>query len=120
MNKSFNNWKRTYNNDLGCIIHTYPALVDASNINVTSIHLWSNPGCYFIGTQMKLLKFLNLLDAAGNLSITNIAVIIVLAKLIMTPAVSITEVGMLLITLSNYAMKRIHSKGSTGEASNAV
>lgn len=65
---------------------------------------------------MKILKFFNLLDAAGNLSISNIAVLIVLAKLTMAPTVSITEAGMLLITLGNYAVKRHYAKGSTGVA----
>lgn len=52
------------------------------------------------------LSFLNVLDSEGKLSITNIAVIIVLVKLAIAPTVSITEAGTLLVALSNYAYKR--------------
>jgi hypothetical protein len=52
------------------------------------------------------LKFLNLLDKDSNLSISNIAVIIVLVKLAFTPSLSLIDAGTLLVTLMNYAHKR--------------
>jgi hypothetical protein len=60
----------------------------------------------FLNQINKLFTFLNLLDAAGNLSITNVAVIVSLIKLITAPQASITEVGALLLTLANYSAKR--------------
>lgn len=54
----------------------------------------------------KLLTFLNLLDAQGNLSITNVAVLVTLIKLAISPSASITEAGTLLVALANYAHKR--------------
>lgn len=54
----------------------------------------------------QLANFLNLLDAQGKLSITNVAVIVCLLKLAFAPAVSITEAGTLLVALANYAHKR--------------
>lgn len=54
----------------------------------------------------KILTFLNLLDFEGRLSITNLAVIITLFKLATSPSASLTEAGMLLCTLANYALKR--------------
>jgi len=55
----------------------------------------------------QLANFLNLLDAQGKLSITNVAVIVCLLKLAFAPAASITEAGTLLVALANYAHKRI-------------
>ena len=54
----------------------------------------------------RVLNFLNLLDSEGKLSITNIAVIIILIKLALSPSASITEAGTLLLVLANYALKR--------------
>lgn len=56
------------------------------------------------------MRFLNLLDTSGNISITNLAVIITLFKLVISPSASITEAGILLVTLSNYAHKRLINK----------
>ena len=55
----------------------------------------------------QIADFLNLLDAQGKLSITNVAVIVCLLKLAFAPAASITEAGTLLVALANYAHKRI-------------
>jgi hypothetical protein len=55
----------------------------------------------------KTANFFSLLDSEGRLSITNVAVIIVLAKLAISPSASITEAGSLLVVLANYAHKRI-------------
>jgi hypothetical protein len=56
---------------------------------------------------MKLLNWLRITDEQGNLSITNVAVLIVLIKLAIAPAVSLTEVGGLLIALANYSSKKL-------------
>ena len=53
-----------------------------------------------------ILNFLNLLDSNGRLSITNIAVLIVLTKIAIAPTASLTEMGALFVTLINYHMKR--------------
>lgn len=54
----------------------------------------------------KLLKFFQLSDSDGNLSISNIAVIVCITKVAIAPVFSITEVGALMISLMNYAHKR--------------
>lgn len=54
----------------------------------------------------RLLKFLNLTDRQGNLSITNIAVIVCITKIAIAPTFTITEVGALMLSLFNYAHKR--------------
>lgn len=58
------------------------------------------------------LAFLNLLDNAGNLSISNIAVIVCVIKVALAPQFSITEVGALLVSLLNYAHKRYVNDGT--------
>lgn len=57
---------------------------------------------------IKLGKFFRILDEYNNnLSLTNVAVIIVLVKLCMAPAVSITDIGALLISLLSYTGKKV-------------
>lgn len=65
-----------------------------------------------------ILNFLNVLDSEGKLSITNLAVIIVLVKLVIAPTASITEAGALLVALANYAHKRFTNNNSIPEPSN--
>lgn len=55
---------------------------------------------------IKSLSFLRVIDSNKQLSITNIAVIAVLIKLILAPALSITAAGTLLVTLISYSHKR--------------
>jgi hypothetical protein len=57
----------------------------------------------------RLLKFLSLVDRSGNLSITNIAVIVCITKIAIAPTFTVTEVGALMLSLFNYAHKRIES-----------
>lgn len=52
------------------------------------------------------LNFLSLIDKEGKLSISNLAVLVVLAKLIFSPSESITEAGTLFTVIGNYAYKR--------------
>jgi predicted membrane protein len=61
----------------------------------------------------RALLFLNLLDCNGNLSITNIAVIICLVKIATAAQFTGTEVGALIATLLNYAHKRFVNDGAT-------
>lgn len=63
-------------------------------------------------TVIKIAQFLRVVDENKQLSITNIALIIVLAKLAVAPVVSITELGVLLISLGNYSHKRHVNKES--------
>ena len=57
--------------------------------------------------MVRIFNFLNILDSEGKLSITNLAVYIVLIKLTISPVASLTEAGSLLMVLANYAHKRI-------------
>lgn len=59
----------------------------------------------------QVLTFLNLLDNGGNLSITNVAVLICLYKIAASAQFSGTEVGALIATLMNYAHKRLINSG---------
>ena len=61
----------------------------------------------------RVLTFLNLLDNGGNLSITNIAVLICLYKIAASAQFSGTEVGALVATLLNYAHKRLVNDGAS-------
>jgi hypothetical protein len=53
-----------------------------------------------------VLKWANLLDKDGRLSITNVAVIIMVTKLAFLPTFTLTEVGAFVIAMLNYAHKR--------------
>lgn len=55
------------------------------------------------------INFLNLLDRGGKLSLTNLAVVICLFKIALAPAFSLADMGVLLLTLLNYAHKRTES-----------
>ena len=52
------------------------------------------------------LKFLNLIDPKGKLSITNIAVIIMVVKLAFLSSFSLPEVSAFLVTMLAYGHKR--------------
>lgn len=57
----------------------------------------------------KLLKFLQLVDREGNLSITNIAMIVLITKLAVLSQFTMTEVSAFLLALLNYSHKRMES-----------
>lgn len=58
-----------------------------------------------------ILTFLRLVDAHdGNLSLTNLAVIITLAKLAIAPVTSFVDVGTLFIALASYSYKKVVNK----------
>lgn len=58
---------------------------------------------------MKALDFLNLLDYHKKLSITNVAVIIMVVKLAFIPTFNLTEVAAFFIAMLNYGHKRIQN-----------
>lgn len=60
-------------------------------------------------TLFKVLRFFGLLERNNNLSITNVAVIMILTKAMIAPTFTITECGALLLALLNYAHKRYES-----------
>ena len=67
----------------------------------------------FGGALMRALHFLRLTDPHdGNISITNIALIVVLTKLAFARTTSIVDLGMLLLSLANYNAKKIINAGS--------
>lgn len=55
----------------------------------------------------KVLTFLNLLDNTGNLSISNVAVIVCITKMALVTQLSGVDSVALIGTLLNYAHKRI-------------
>lgn len=68
--------------------------------------------------RAKLLKFLDffrLLDEDGVLSLTNIAVIIVLVKLAIEPSLDYTAVGALLTVIGSYTFKRYTQRRKNAE-----
>jgi hypothetical protein len=55
----------------------------------------------------RLATFLNLLDNEGNLSITNIAVIVCITKMAFAKQMNGCDLGALLAVVANYAHKRV-------------
>ena len=60
--------------------------------------------------MLKLLKFMNCLDRAGRLSITNLGVIVLLVKVAVSPNMDWAVVAGLLVTLLNYGHKRVNEQ----------
>ncbi len=61
------------------------------------------------------LIFLRLIDSFdGNVSLTNVALAVVLAKLVVAPAVGLTEIGGLFIALASYQGKKIINRDAGG------
>lgn len=70
---------------------------------------------------LKISNFLRITDAHdGQLSLTNIALLVVLVKLMLAPALSIVEVGTLFIALASYQTKKIINKVATKEEENPL
>lgn len=63
----------------------------------------------------KALDFLNLLDSEHRLSITSLAMYVVLTKVAVAPSPSLTDLGSLLLVLLNYAHKRIVVSSAVAE-----
>ena len=64
----------------------------------------------------KLLKFLQLTDRQGDLSITNIATIVVITKIALAVSLDWGVISGLLITLLNYGHKRHEANKSVKDA----
>lgn len=65
---------------------------------------------------IKTMTFLRIIDQHdGQLSISNLAVLITLGKIAFAPTASLTEAGALFVALGNYAYKKHVNKGATSE-----
>lgn len=65
---------------------------------------------------LNILQVFRILDENRQISITNIAVIIVLVKLWQTPSTNMTDVGSLFIALSHYGYKKYLNKDTINQA----
>jgi len=54
----------------------------------------------------KILQFFRLVDENKQLSLTNIAVMVSIAKIIITPANDMKDIGLLIIPMLSYIHKR--------------
>jgi uncharacterized lipoprotein NlpE involved in copper resistance len=54
-----------------------------------------------------LLRFLRLVDQDGTLSLTSVALVVVLGKLAMAPTFTLPEIGALLLALASYQSKKV-------------
>jgi hypothetical protein len=68
----------------------------------------------------KVLKFLQVSDRGNNLSITNIALYVVLVKIAIAPTFSIEECGVLFLAVANYIHKRAEAVKSSQFEAKAV
>lgn len=59
---------------------------------------------------LKTLDFFRLLDETGQLSLSNLAVMVVLAKLALSPTLDFAAMGILLPVIGNYTFKRYHQR----------
>ena len=55
---------------------------------------------------LRVLSFLRVTDENNNLSLTNLAVILMLTKIMTTPALSMQDIAIAAVPLMNYAYKR--------------
>lgn len=61
---------------------------------------------------IKTLDFCNILDYNKRLSLTNIALIALVVKLVVSPSPDLATVGSVVIAFSNYMHKRSTNQGS--------
>ena len=65
--------------------------------------------------------FLRLVDAHdGLLSLTNLAIFITLYKLVVTPAISLNDVGLVFVAIANYGYKKYINKEAALEVLSSV
>jgi len=55
-------------------------------------------------------QFLRLLDGQNNLSISNLVVILMMGKILVTPALSMADIAAALAALLPYSIKKIQGK----------
>lgn len=69
----------------------------------------------------EVMKFLRVIDVHdGQVSLTNVALIIVLVKLAIAPAIGLTEIGGLFIGLLSYQSKKVIRKSDSNEMESKV
>lgn len=62
----------------------------------------------------KVAEFLRLIDLHdGQMSLTNVALLIVLVKLAITPSMELTDLGALFVALLSYQGKKVINKNKT-------
>lgn len=70
---------------------------------------------------LALLTFLRLLDSDGTLSLTSVALCVMLYRVATCSEISMTELGAFLATVANYAGKRLVNKtGANDETSETL
>ena len=55
---------------------------------------------------MQILRFARVIDSEGNVSISNIALAVTLARLVLAPATTIPDLLAFLGTVANYSIRR--------------
>ena len=58
----------------------------------------------------KIASFLRLVDENGQLSLTNVSVIVTIIKLVLVQNASVCDLGILIASLTSYQVKRIVTK----------
>lgn len=62
--------------------------------------------------MLKVAGFFRVLDENAQLSITNLAVLAVVVKMILAPALDLSAAAALLTVLASYRMKSYHARGN--------
>ena len=65
---------------------------------------------------MKVLNFLRLTDEQGRISLSNLAIYLMLGKVLVTPQLALPDVGAFLAALASYQMKRFMNNERPDEA----
>jgi hypothetical protein len=68
----------------------------------------------------RALQFLRITDEAGNLSLTNVGLIVMLGKIAVTPNLAIPDLAMFLATLVGYQVKKFTAVSPTNEDTAAL
>lgn len=66
-----------------------------------------------------LLRFLRLTDVDGSLSLTSVTLLVVLAKVVAAPLISMTDLGLLLAAIAQYQGKKVIRTKSSDSALSA-
>ena len=59
---------------------------------------------------VKFGKFTRILDSEGNISISNLTAIMMMVKVLSTPALSMQDIAVALVALAPYTAKKIKGK----------
>jgi hypothetical protein len=87
-------------------------MADKNNIYFFYVFYLTICHIYDMDMVVKLLAFLRITDENGQLSLTQLALWVVLIKLAIMPTTSLADLGALLVGLANYTGKKIISKGT--------